>query len=501
MQIRNDILSYNNKTFEPLIYNINIQLKKNNKLPLQENDNLYKNICKYINDTNVFENILNKISKDILTLNNSIYKENFPDLFNDGQDKEKDNDKDNDEELSRLRYKNDNNDINKENDKNSEEDTSKDKKDDKDDENDKDKDKDENKELSRLRYKSDDNDINKENNKNIINEDENNISKDEKDKKDEKGDKNDKKNKGKGKELSRLRYKNNDKDKNDELESYTLDNYTFDQLAKLIKSYKSSFNIDSEIINAAIGHIESFNGESYKRIFDPLFQGEFKKQLPEIKSALSILDKVQLTTLIVNNRNRFAEFCRIFLYNISDNKHKFFLREINNLKSTFIKQLRYYLLHNQTIIKIINKRLYDAFQKYYNAFVNNVFDKNKYNQSFNNLSFANEIKDVKGSVNQFKDCINKAKVLIANDKSYVFNMNKSFEDCLYELNLQDALYNYAQGYIIKNCVFLEPLVNCSEEEAVNILLNDMQNIKKIYLTINKENDILTERRLAKLIRG
>ena len=286
-----------------------------------------------------------------------------------------------------------------------------------------------------------------------------------------------------------------------ELQSYTLDDYTINELTQLIHSYKPSFNIDNEIIKAAIGHIESFNGESYKRIFKPLFEGTFAKQLPTKKFAKDLLKKVQLTALITNERRRFAEFLRIFLFNISDKNHKFFIRESMNQRSIFNKQIRDYLLHNTNITDKINQRLYLAFDKYYNAYCDNELDNAIYDLAFDTLAKASSVEDSKGDVHQFKDYSLKNKVLIVNDQAYTFNANKSFEEYLHSLDIQESIYNYAQGYIIKNCVFLDPLVNCSEEEAVNILMNDpLQNIKKVYLTINNTDNILTERRLAKLIK-
>ena len=296
---------------------------------------------------------------------------------------------------------------------------------------------------------------------------------------------------------------NNDKKEKinkQEQKAYTIDNYTISELEALIHTYNQSFTIDNEIVKAAIGHIESFQGESYKRIFKPLFEGIFKKQLPTKEFAKNLLFKVQLTTLITNERNRFAEFCRIFLYNISNNTHKFLLNDIYSQRSIFTKQLRQYLLYNQNIINKINQRLYQAFEKYYNAYFNNQLNERTYNKSFADLSLANITVDSKGDVHQFKNTNNKEKIMLINNQVYIFNDNKSFIDHLNELNIQDSIYNYANGYIINSCVFLEPLKNCSEEEAVENLINyPLRQIKKVYLTINNDNNILTERRLAKLI--
>lgn len=491
INIRDKLLLRSNIDIDPFVTNINKQLSDFNLQKITINSDLYNEIIQQIN-TNLFQHFLKIIgNKYIFNINNELYRQHFPNLFtiknevensnndsntNDTVDKiDKTNEKDKSEEKlvidDKPVIKNNNDDKQiKPGDKIDK----------------KDKDKKEPKKVV-VKTNNDKSIVNDDRDKQIIHKTNDEIS-------------------GKVKiDIDKKQVKPNSRLKelrknNDELQSYTLDNYTINELEQLIHSYKSSFNIDNEIIKAAVGHIESFNGESYKRIFKPLFEGTFAKQLPTKKFAKELLKKVQLTALITNERHRFAEFLRIFLFNISDKNHKFFIHELTNQKNIFNKQIKDYLLYNTNITDKINQRLYWAFDKYYNAYFDNELDNEVYDMAFDNLAKANSIEDTKGDVHQFKDYSLKNKVLIVNDQAYIFNANKSFEEYLHSLNIQESIYNYAQGYIIKNCVFLDPLVNCSEEEATNILMNDLsKNIKKVYLTINNDDNILTERRLAKLI--
>lgn len=291
--------------------------------------------------------------------------------------------------------------------------------------------------------------------------------------------------------------------KEQSVKKYIIDDYTVQQLVQLIQSYNPSFNIINEIAKAAIGHIESNIGESYKRIFKPLFEGEYKQKV-DSKFAENLLKRVELNSLIVNDRNRFANMCRIFLFNISTATNKFYLADLFNQNNTFNKQIRHLLLNNSELITKINNRLQTAFKKYFDAYVNGKLDNNKYYQSFMDLSQANTINDSKGDIHQFKmNNLNLQKIIIINNEVYLIDSNKSFIDFLNEQNINNQpIINYAAGFITNdNCVFLYPIKNGTEEEIVSALKNNYQYpINKIYLTINKNNNIATERRLAKKCR-
>ena len=196
--------------------------------------------------------------------------------------------------------------------------------------------------------------------------------------------------------------------------------------------------------------------------------------------------------------------CRIFLFNISTATNKFYLADLFNQNNTFNKQIRHLLLNNSELITKINNRLQTAFKKYFDAYVNGKLDNNKYYQSFMDLSQANTINDSKGDIHQFKiNNLNLQKIIVINNEVYLIDSNKSFIDFLNEQNINNQpIINYAAGFITNdNCVFLYPIKNGTEEEIVSALKNNYQYpINKIYLTINKNNNIATERRLAKKCR-
>lgn len=282
-------------------------------------------------------------------------------------------------------------------------------------------------------------------------------------------------------------------------EKYIIDDYTLDNLVKSIHTYNPSFDLTTEIIKAAIGHIESNNGESYLRIFKPLFEGEFKNK-PDDNFAKKLLQRVELNSLIVNDRTRFQAVLKIFLYNISDTKHKYFLTDMYNQTYTFTKQFRNYMLNNKALIAKLNNRLYQAFKKYFDAYINGKLDSQKYYNSFINLNQANNLDDSRGDVHQFKmSNDNQQKIIVVNGEVHITDMSKSYVEYLHELNIIDPIESYAAGIITTDgCVFLQPIKNGTEEQIVTALKSyPERNISKIYLTINNSGNIVTERRLAK----
>lgn len=289
------------------------------------------------------------------------------------------------------------------------------------------------------------------------------------------------------------------------IEKVILDNLT---VKEFIDKY-GLINLEQEIIKAAIGCIESEQGYSnssgtgYKAIFKSLFEEAFKNNGANTdKLRENILNQVELHNIILHNINNFRKMCRILAFNLSDNKYKYIIADPDDINSNFISYIRKTLASSK-VTDILKQRLFAAYKKYKKYYIEENNNSQTYENSFPAITEAISINDSRGDVNQFiaKNFMAKEKVIITNNNIYTGNLSSSYTDILYNLPIDNEfknLNNCACGFITgNNCIFLYNLYNFREGDVISAVRNSNINIIKVYLTIQKDGPIVTERRIAK----